>query len=316
MADRFLEVFMMPDDSDGQVEDEHATYLEYAGHAGATAPCAEAVEHLLQSRRPLAKCLILTCREHDHPSHALLIEDVFGDHIVVKAGFSSGYGGTGPKGFSATLALLNWHGVELDEVEVEERVIERLDGSALTLTDVATIENARRIRPQRLWSYILELDEMRSDQGNPWTRRELVVPLGILDERLAPMARSFWEDPDRILTRAYRALEEAVKEKAGISQEEANAGPSKVYGAAFNPPGLLHWSKVSSSEQAGRASLFIGTVKAYRNPRAHRQLRDHPEDALRELLLVNHLFRLEAEAVRREKNEVSIADESDTRSAS
>ncbi|MDB5581515.1 MAG: hypothetical protein JWR80_6691 [Bradyrhizobium sp.] len=42
-------------------EDDHATYLEYHGVAGATKPCAEAVERILHSRRELSRCLILTC---------------------------------------------------------------------------------------------------------------------------------------------------------------------------------------------------------------------------------------------------------------
>ncbi|WP_425567291.1 TIGR02391 family protein [Sphingomonas rosea] len=85
-----------------------------------------------------------------------------------------------------------------------------------------------------------------------------------------------------------------------VTQDEANSGPARVYAIAFNPPGRLHWPNLSPSEQIGRASLFTGTVSAYRNPRAHRELDDQPDAALRELLLINHLFRLEAEAEVRE----------------
>ncbi len=281
-------------------DDVHATYLEYHGHAGATAPSAEAVERLLHSRRQLSRCLILTCSASGHPTHALLLEDAVGDPIVIKSGFGSGYGGHGPKGLSATLALLHWHQVDLDEIEVEEDLMDRLDASAMTTDDVAAIADAKRIRPQRLWDYVLRQDEAGPDAGHPWMRRELIVPLGILDVRLADMVRGFWDDPDGILSRAHRALEAAVKAKAGITQDEANGGPSKVFALAFNPPGRLHWPLVGASEQAGRASLFVGTVAAYRNPRAHRELRDSPDDALRELLLVNHLYCLEAVAVPRE----------------
>lgn len=277
--------------------DQHATYLEYAGHCDATPPCEEAVERLLASRRTISKCLILTCRgKNRHGSHALMLTDAVGDVVMVKSGFSSGYGGTGPKGFSATIGLLNWHGVDIDEIEVPSEVLDRLDASALTVDDVALIGAASPIRPSAFWEYAFDDDLTIADRGNPWSNREPVVPLAILDERLAVLARDFWEDPDHVLTRAHRKLEEMVKAKAGITQEEANGGPSKVYSAAFNPGGRLQWPGLTSSEQAGRAALFVGTVAAYRNPRAHRELRDRPQDALRELLLLNHLFCLEAES--------------------
>jgi hypothetical protein len=280
-------------------EDEHATFLEYMGSPGATHPCMDAVEALLHSRREIQKCVILTDRSPTHPSHALLLVEPTGVEIVVKSGFKSGYGGTGPKGFSATLALLDWHGVELDEVYVAHDLMGRLGASAMTVADLESIRTARSVRPQRLWDYILEEDETGPDPGNPWIRRERVLPLGMLDKRIAPLARDFWTDPDGVLFRVQRALEEAVKAKAGLTQEEASAGPSKVFQMAFNDGGKLHWPGISSSERGGRANLFVGAVSAYRNPRAHRELGSSMDDALSELMLYNHLFRLEAAAERR-----------------
>jgi hypothetical protein len=282
-------------------DDQHATYLEYQGSAGSTQPCIDAVEAILHSRRAIARCVILTDRSSMHPSHALLLVEPTGIEIIVKSGFKSGYGGTGPKGFSATLALLDWHGVELDEVDVDHGLMERLDASAMTLGDLEAIRSARSIRPQELWDYILEQDEIGPDRGNPWTRREQVIPFGMLDERLAPLARDFWADPDSVLFRVHRALEEAVKAKAALTQEEANGGPAKVFSAAFNVDGKLHWPGISSSEHTGRSNLFVGAVSAYRNPRAHRELRSRPGEALREFMLYNHLFHLEAAAERKEK---------------
>lgn len=217
-----------------QVEDSaHETSLEYHGSAGATMHCAEAVERLLHSGPTLEMALVLTHRRPEKGSHALLITNIYGDQIVVKAGFTSGYGGAGPKGFSATLALLEWHGVPLDEVIVEEQLLDRLDAAALTIGDLEAIATAPRVKPPALWDYILDSD-YPSERENPWRRREPAVPLAVIDDRLAPAARDFWDDPDGKLMKAHRQLEVAVREKAQITIEEAAKGPAATYRLAFN----------------------------------------------------------------------------------
>ncbi|GAA4035501.1 hypothetical protein GCM10022281_14870 [Sphingomonas rosea] len=136
-------------------EDQYPTALEYHGALGTTASCAQAVERILHSRRELVSCVILTCYTDHHPCHALLLVDADGDQAIIKSGFTSGYGGAGPKGLSETLALLDWHGVELDEVQVDESVMRRVEASSLTLSDLEAVRSASPIRPQRLWDYIL-----------------------------------------------------------------------------------------------------------------------------------------------------------------
>jgi hypothetical protein len=272
------------------------TFLEYHGTAGATRHCAEAVERLLYMGAPLRSALILTHRKLETSSHALLLTNVYGDEIAIKSGFSSGYGGAGPKGFSATLSLLDWHGIELDEILVEEAMLDRLDASALTVGDLDAIRSARPIRPMDLWIYVADHDELIGTT-NPWLRREPIVPLTMMDERLAVDARDFWNDPDGKLIKAHRHLEESVRTKAGISIEDASSGPARMYALAFNgKEPRLRWPAVTTSEQVGRANLFIGTLAAYRNPRVHRTEKGRADAQLAELLLLNHLYRLEASA--------------------
>jgi hypothetical protein len=55
----------------------------------------------------------------------------------------------------------------------------------------------------------------------------------------------------------------------------------------------LIWTDVEPAKQNGRAQLFIGTYFAFRNRRAHRELRQHANEALQEFLLLNHLVVLE-----------------------
>lgn len=273
--------------------DPHATYLQYVGIAGATAECVSAIERLVMTEPGVRSAMILTDREKDVPDHALLLTLGNGDQVIVKSGFASGYGGTGPKGFSATLALLNWHGAELNEIEIAEDLMERLDASALTTKDVETIEAARPTRPSRHWEYVLEPD--MDPRVNPWRHRELVIPMALIDDRLAETARDFWSDPDGLLFKAHRKLEGILREKAGLTLEEASEGPASVLKKAFNNKDRrLSWPGITESEHAGRASLFFGTMTAYRHVRAHRSDAGNHADQLSELLLLNQLYRLEA----------------------
>lgn len=277
----------------------HATFLEYVGIAGATKECQEAIERLLMSGTELRSALIVTYQDGANPEHAFLLTVGEHDEVIVKSGFSSGYMGTGPKGFSAVLDLLHWHRVELDEALVDADLFTRLDGSSLTLADRKTIRVAPRPRPQRPWDYLTLNREDHVRDRNPWKHRGLNVPMAIIDDRLAEMARDFWKDPDGMLFKGHWKLEETVRERAGITIEVAAKGPSATYAMAFNGEApRLSWPGISRSEHAGRANIFLGAVGAYRNVRAHRTDKGGNEDRLCELLLLNHLFRLEAAAVR------------------
>lgn len=277
----------------------HETFLEYVGIAGATQPCQDAIERLLMSGADVRSALILTCRESGSPDHAFLLTVGEHDEVIVKSGFSSGYGGAGPNGFSAVLDLLHWYDVELDEALVDAALMARLDASALTLEDLETIRTTPRLRPTRFWDYIVLSREDHVQKRNPWKHRGLNVPMAIIDDRLGEMARDFWNDPDGILFKGHRLLEETVREKAGITIDEATKGPSSIYATAFNgETPRLSWPGISRSEQAGRTNIFVGAVIAYRNVRAHRTDKGSNEDRLCELLLLNQLFRLEAATVR------------------
>jgi hypothetical protein len=73
---------------------------------------------------------------------------------------------------------------------------------------------------------------------------------------------------------------------------------AKLFSAAFlGDDPLLKWQVDDEAEQKGRANLFTGAFMAFRNPRAHRIQSDNSHEQLSEFLLLNQLFRLEADAV-------------------
>jgi uncharacterized protein (TIGR02391 family) len=270
------------------LDDDELAGIEYAGIAGASKDCEEAIVMLLQSGGHIVRARILT---HDS-EHCILLTDEIGDPIAIKSGFSSGYGGEGPRTFSYVLQLLSSHEVEIEEFEVDSSVIERIDSSALKMSDLKRLDKSRPIRPTRWHSYVSEDDVGRANNGTLWEEFPPVIPLAIIDSRVMDLALSFWKDPDDRLLKGYRRLEDLIRERTGVAEHG-----TKLLSQAFvgNKP-KLSWNNIDDSEKIGRANLFTGAYMAYRNPRAHRELKTYQDAQLAECLLLNQLYRLEREA--------------------
>jgi len=250
---------------------------------------------LLQCGTSIARARIISSGN----THCLLLTNAIGDHIAVKSGFASGYGGTGPVCFSVTLQLLHSHGAEIDECVADELLIDRLDHSALTIADVEDVTRARAIRPSRWPQYIMDRHEEQGRKGTLWQEFPPVVPFSIIDSRIMDLARNLWDDPDRNLLRGYRRLEDLVRERTGLTESN-----TKLFSRVFaGKDAILTWAVTNESEKNGRANLFAGTYMAYRNPRAHQE--NPTAELLAEFLLLNHLYRLEREAVKAEPRAAS-----------
>jgi Protein of unknown function (Hypoth_ymh) len=269
-------------------EDNELAGIEYAGIAGASKDCQDAVEMLLQYGTHIQRARILTCEN----GHCILLTDDVGDPIAIKSGFASGYGGEGPRTFSYVLQLLDSHGAEIEEYEVEESTIRRLDNSALTLSDLKRLDKSRPVRPTRWHSYVDEADYERGRDGTLWRDFPPVIPFAIIDNRIMDLAISFWKDPDDRLLKGYRRLEDLIRERI-----QTQAHGTKLLSQAFagsNPK--LTWQNIDDAEKIGRGNLFTAAFMAHRNPRAHRELKTYQDAQLSEFLLLNHLFRLERES--------------------
>jgi hypothetical protein len=262
--------------------------LEYHGIAGSSLDCQQAVMRLLQCGTSITRARVIS----SGTTHCLLLTNAIGDPIAVKSGFSSGYGGTGPTCFSATLQLLHSHDVEIDECVADGSLIERLDRSALTTADFEAITSAAAIRPSRWFEYILDHHVEQDRVGTLWQEFPPVIPFSIIDCRIVDLARNFWDDPDRNLLRGYRRLEDLVRERTGLAESN-----TKLFSRVFTgKDAVLTWQVADEAERNGRVNLFTGTYMAYRNPRAHQET--PKSELLAEFLLLNQLFRLEREAVR------------------
>ncbi len=258
--------------------------IEYHGIAGASLDCQEAVMRLLQFGDHIIRTRIISASKF----HCLLLTKENGDVVAIKSGFASGYGGEGPTRFSISLQLLKEHGSEIDECEVDEGVIERLDKSALTTAEFKEIMATRAIRPSRWPDYLLEKHYGRTI----WEEFPPVIPFAIIDDRIMDLALSFWDEPDDKLLKGYRRLEDIVRALTGLTEHGAKLF-SKAFGTA-KP--CLTWEKTDEGEKQGRINLFAGAYMAHRNPRAHQELAGSRSEQLAEFLLLNHLYRLEAES--------------------
>lgn len=264
--------------------------IEYLGLPGISLDCEAAVVSIISSGRTLANARILTAGT----THAILLTDATGDHIGIKSGFASGYGGTGPHCFSFTLQLLDAHGCELSEVNVRQNTIERLDSSALTAVDLKRILASRPVTPNRIFSdYILDYDHELARYNRLWDEVNATVPFALIDDRIFDLALSFKDRPDATLLAGYKRLEDLVRRRAKLKGHG-----QRLFSDAFHAQDApLHWKGIDDAERIGRTQLFTGTYAAHRNPRAHKNKSQTFKSQLSEFLVLNHLYKLEREAL-------------------
>ena len=97
----------------------------------------------------------------------------------------------------------------------------------------------------------------------------------------------------RAVEEAFKCLNNAVKDKSGITQQDG-AGLMRSAFSANSPVLYLNafQSQSEKDEQQGYMDIFAGSMTGIRNPRAHDyQLADDPGVALELLVLANHLMR-------------------------
>lgn len=252
--------------------------IQYVGLPGISEECVKAIQRLLQYNDHIVSAKVLT-NEHHHC--LLLVVDEY-DKVAVKSGFSSGYSGEGPRALARALQLLLDHGVDIEEVDVERAVLNRLDASGLTVRDLDAIDASKTVRPMRIYDYIYDARREAKSLGECWDRFPTVLPFAIIDKRIADLALHFLEEPNNTLLQGFRRLEDTVRLRTE-SQEHG----AKLFSQAFQGewPKLI-WQGVQPSELVGRVNLFTGAYMAHRNPRAHREMREDMTALLSEFLLL------------------------------
>ncbi|VFN02848.1 MAG: Protein of unknown function (Hypoth_ymh) [Candidatus Kentron sp. G] len=247
---------------------------------------------LVQCHVNITKALLLTAGQR----HCFFLEINDWYHIAIKSGFTSGYQGGGPRGLSTVLQVLDERQIEIEEYEVSEALIARIDDCRLTISDIEEIKSARPVRPLRWYDYIYSvIGPATPDNRQLGKKFTAVVPFRIIDDRIMDLALILKEQPDASIMSAYRRLEDLVRKRSGLDMHGA-----KLFSKAFQPDdSVLFWKEESSAENQGKASLFSAVFMAFRNRRAHKELEQSEEESLREFLLLNELYLLEATATKR-----------------
>lgn len=200
----------------------------------------------------------------------------------------------GPRGLATALRLLQRHNVEVEEYRVDQSFMDRLAASCLLRSDIDMIEGQTPVRPRRWYDYVYERGQDLDAEAKGLSRHyALTIPFILIDERIMDLAVRFHENEDTAIISAYRRLEDVFRKRTGLTGEG-----SKLFAKAFlTEEPLLRWDVPDEGESKGRANLFTAAYMAFRNARVHREIDEGSETALREFLLVNDLYRLEAEAM-------------------
>lgn len=277
---------------------EELSGIEYYGTAGITARCLTALTMVIQAGYGVIKTAFLLSNVDSSSkcgTHCFLLWPETSDPIVIKSGFSSGYGGEGPRGLSSALQILIRHNIDIEEYAVDAGFIQRVDSSCLTLVDLELFETLRPVRPTRYYDYILLREEERGSYNDNVVKALFAknIPFSLIDNRIMDLAIDFFDNPDANLMTGYRRLEDLIRKRTGMEGESG----SKLFSQAFlNNDAPLYWPELPDAEARGRATLFSSVYMAYRNSRAHKENQTSIDDAIREFLLINQLFILESQA--------------------
>ncbi|MEM1308291.1 MAG: TIGR02391 family protein [Cyanobacteria bacterium P01_H01_bin.153] len=272
--------------------------IQYMGTEGNPYTCFEALVRLINSGSKIKDAKLLAVPNGENAEHCFLLY-VDGSLAAIKSGFASGYHGSGPIGLSAALHLLERHKIDVSEYLISAEIIERVEKSCLLVEDLEII-NSQVAQPSYRLSGYMKYGDYSPCAGKIQQEFPLAIPFRIIDERIFGLAIGFKQDFDAVLMAGYRRLEDIVRERTGLTHDHGEKLFSKAFMREDSP---LCWENLHPTEAKGRASLFSAIFMGYRNRRAHKENKDRKESALREFLLMNELYRLEAEAVERQSKE-------------
>lgn len=262
--------------------------IQYVGRKGITQSCINAIMRFIHFGDTIQKAKLLSCIDKGGVGRHCFLLTVNGtEDVIIKSGFSSGYKGAGPAGLSAMLAIFYQHQIEVSDYEVSFDFIEKANYSCLLKTD---LEYFSEIRQNGYRAY---MDFNESDLKDYFP---VTLALSLIDQRIMDLALGFKNNPSHCIDKGYKRLEDTVRNRTGLSSENG----AKLFSKAFlGSEAILHWESYIKGEHQGRASLFSNIFMAYRNPRAHKEIKSTDKELAREFMLMNELFILENNAVKK-----------------
>ena len=181
--------------------------FQVMGESGYTRPCLVALDTVLSGPSDVQRATVLT---KDNNRHLFILWEsvaALKKGTIIPAGFASGYGGEGARGFSLALCMLSEHQVPIDHLEVTEPVFDQIDGG--DFPDLWQLQISGSASPREMpipgWTFVNHWEftqRQRLWRVQSWRWRDNVIEwtdsANIVDD-------FNWEVGDK-LDRAVRAL--------------------------------------------------------------------------------------------------------------
>lgn len=277
------------------IDQKELAHLEYHGIRGDTQECIFAITRMIHFGEMIESAKLLSFFSGNSGSHGFALT-VQGTIRIIKSGFTSGYIGQGPSGLSTVLKILLRHDVPLNEYRVDKEFHDRLNASCLSRADVDFLETENPIRPHEFYNYIDGSFYLNSADKTLKDYFPASINFGLLDERLVDLSLIFFENSDSSINTAFRRLEDILRNRTALIDESGVRLFSKAFEGSASK---LYWNDTNEGEHNGKANLFKSVFMAFRNRRAHQEVRSTSNEALREFMLINELYILESQAVER-----------------
>lgn len=197
---------------------ENYYHIDYLAQAGVTETCLYSLCNLIQTNVDFTDARLLTSDQF----HAFIFKDQFDSYYIIRSGFSSGYAGEGPEGLAKALATLRRHQIDIEEVLIPSKLINKLNKSLLTDQDIDFIFQQKIIRPIRLHDYIHPFEGEVNQALKQKRYYPLELPYSIIDDRIFDLALLFKQDPDSALSKAYKRLEDIIRERTNLNESSKN----------------------------------------------------------------------------------------------
>ena len=266
--------------------------VQYMGIPGDTETCVLAVDTVVNSENPPRKASVVGWRKD---LHSMIYEHLFlfwdwnkVPLTVVHSGFTSGYGGTGPHGFSEALCMVFCREIPTNPIFVNETDFNAIENRRLTAKIIDRLHNADDRPIEWPWGWIMPRDLEQLEKHTFWSSRH--HPKMVFDFLSPDIAKRCQKlhahDPEAAVFMAFKVVEERLRSLVSNSKGDEEAlTADRLIAAALNPTsGILTDKTLSLSEREGKFLMFKGAFQFVRNPRAHRIVDNQDEQHSIELM--------------------------------
>ena len=266
--------------------------IQYMGRAGDSMACLLAVDTIVNSQNPPRKASVVTHvtdRRNWQREHLLLFWDWNALELaVVHSGFTSGYGGEGPRTFSEALCMLSDRKIPTNEIYVDELVFQAIEHRRLTTRLIESLRSADAGSVEEPWHAIWERHQDEVEAHAFWQMRHQPKPdFDFLDPELTERCQTLYPaNVQAAIREAYLVVEERLRSMmSGLDDSGDILSGDKLLVKALHPEtGNLTDKSLPRSEREGLFLMSKGAYQFVRNPRSHRIVDENDAQLAIELL--------------------------------